>query len=453
MGGSANAFDTPHALLFCLLLTAISASLLMIAIANEDNDAANEAAGSAAEAHLVPPSPPISPVREPTPEKQPASERPPSPSQTPPAQTFMFAKPLVFGWGALVPRPAWVCGVHDCPQPRPDNYLEPEDLDNIISMEDDTTHGGFYVESPVGPDDAPTPTADAAGRAEDPALLTSLSVKIDRCMGRIDSLETELGKSKKIMGGAILTLVSRVKKLEKTVKKRGGTETLALGHDQHAFLLMIGGNSIKKEDPLRRKLIELHVTAIKEKRRNGAALAEIYLKSTQRILLLGVLMSFFLDSDEDEQIGMSRVAADPDSDDETTVKMETVLINCPHFTTSDLVETSWGRREPRKASSASAVHRIVFLSIQLLSALKKGSDFSTPFERNQLSAASFPLRLYTPLSVFGGSKSVTTLTFKGLALIPCLVMRCPRNGYSSTLKEHFFGLSFMLMDLNLSKVS
>ncbi|GKG62142.1 hypothetical protein Tco_0632046, partial [Tanacetum coccineum] len=36
---------------------------------------------------------------------------------------------------------------------------------------------------------------------------------------RIDSLETELGKSKKIMGGAILTLVSRVKKLEKTVKQ------------------------------------------------------------------------------------------------------------------------------------------------------------------------------------------------------------------------------------------
>ncbi|GJX06113.1 hypothetical protein Tco_0194045 [Tanacetum coccineum] len=38
-------------------------------------------------------------------------------------------------------------------------------------------------------------------------------------MGRIDSLETELGTSKKIMGGAILTLVSRVKKLERTVKQ------------------------------------------------------------------------------------------------------------------------------------------------------------------------------------------------------------------------------------------
>ncbi|GKA88570.1 hypothetical protein Tco_0810334 [Tanacetum coccineum] len=44
-------------------------------------------------------------------------------------------------------------------------------------------------------------------------------VGVSWCMGRIDSLETELGTTKKIMGGAILTLVSRVKKLEKTVKQ------------------------------------------------------------------------------------------------------------------------------------------------------------------------------------------------------------------------------------------
>ncbi|GJY84612.1 hypothetical protein Tco_0498638 [Tanacetum coccineum] len=135
--------------------------------ANEDNAAANEAAGSPAEAHLVPPSPPVSPVRDPTPERQPASERPPSPSQTPPAQTFMSEEPLVFG---PAPRPAGYVDPdvlepiifgpqprpHDFvdpdleepvifgPQPGPDNSLEPEDLDNIISMEDDTTHGGFH---------------------------------------------------------------------------------------------------------------------------------------------------------------------------------------------------------------------------------------------------------------------------------------------------------------------
>ncbi|GJY67813.1 hypothetical protein Tco_0470795 [Tanacetum coccineum] len=249
--------------------------------ASEDDAAANEAAGSSAEAHLAPHSPPVSPVREPTPERQPVSERPPSPSPTipetawvvpnpvspvtdwrpwpcvlvhspirdptpepgspptPPAESFIFEEPLVFG---PEPRPAgyvdpdviepiifgpqpsphgyvdpdFVEPIIFGPQPRPDNYIEPEDLDSL--MEDDTTHGGFHVESPVRPDDAPTPTADAAGRAEDPALLTVLSAKLDRCLGRIDSLETELGKSKKIMGGAILTLVSRVKKLEKTVK-------------------------------------------------------------------------------------------------------------------------------------------------------------------------------------------------------------------------------------------
>ncbi|GJU36494.1 hypothetical protein Tco_1184848, partial [Tanacetum coccineum] len=271
--------------------------------ANEDNAAANEAAGSAAEAHLVPPSPPVSPVREPTPERQPASERPPSPSPTPPAQTFSFEEPLVFGpesrpAGYVDPDileqiifgpqprpydyvdPDFVEPIIFGPQPRPDNYLEPEDIDNIISMEDDTTHGGFHVESPVGPDDAPTPTVDAAGRAEDPTLLTSLSAKIDRCMRRLDSLETELGTSKKIMGGAILTLVSRVKKLEKMFKQLRDTRlvvdastaegdvdiqddvdldglsrmaSVALGHDQPAVLSEDVEEHEEEEVPLRCK--------------------------------------------------------------------------------------------------------------------------------------------------------------------------------------------------------
>ncbi|GJS70036.1 hypothetical protein Tco_0702877 [Tanacetum coccineum] len=313
--------------------------------ANEDNAAANEAAGSAAEAHLVPHSPPVSPVREPTPERQPVSERPPSPSPTipetewvvpnpvspvtdwrpwpyvpvhspirdhtpepvspptPPAQTFIFEEPVVFG---PEPRPAgyvdpdviepiiygpqprphgyvdpdFVEPIIFGPQPRPDIYLEPEDLDNISFMEDDTAHGGFHVESPILPDDAPTPTADAAGTAEDPALLTGLSAKLDRCMGRIDSLETKLGKSKKIMGGAILTFVSRVKKLEKMVKQLRDTRLVvdasavegevdiqddidldglsrmastALGHDQSAVPSEDVEEREEEEVPLRHK--------------------------------------------------------------------------------------------------------------------------------------------------------------------------------------------------------
>ncbi|GJU06155.1 hypothetical protein Tco_1122585 [Tanacetum coccineum] len=300
--------------------------------ADEENAAAHEAAGSAAEAHPEPHSPTVSPVREPTPERQPETEwvvpnpvspvtdwrpwpsvpahspiRDPTPvpasPPTPPAQTFIFEEPLVFG---PAPRPAgyvdpdviesiifgpqprphgyvdpdFVEPIIFGPQPRPDNYLEPEDLDNLISMEDDTTHGGFHVESPVRPDDAPTPTADAAGRAEDPVLLTSLSAKLDRCMGRIDSLETELGTTKKIMGGAILTLISRVKKLEKMVKQLRTTglvgdapaaegdvdiqddvdfdrlsrmASAALGHDQPAIPSEDMEEREEEEVPLRRK--------------------------------------------------------------------------------------------------------------------------------------------------------------------------------------------------------
>ncbi|GKF09379.1 hypothetical protein Tco_0043603, partial [Tanacetum coccineum] len=158
--------------------------------ANENNAAADEAAGSAAEAHPVPHSPPVSPVREPSPERQSASERPPSLSPTPPAQTFGpeprpagyvdpdVLEPIIFG---PQPRPSDFVDpdleepVIFGPPPRPDNYIEPADIDNLVSMEDDTIHGGFHEESPVGPNDAPTPTADAAGRAEDPTLLTSLS--------------------------------------------------------------------------------------------------------------------------------------------------------------------------------------------------------------------------------------------------------------------------------------
>ncbi|GKC34833.1 hypothetical protein Tco_1047217 [Tanacetum coccineum] len=105
------------------------------------------------------------------------------------------------------------------------------------------------------------------------------------------------------------------------------------------------------------------------------------------------------------------------------------------------------------AAFASCVHCMFFLSVQLLSTLKKGRDLSAPFDMKRLRAAIFSLRLYISLNVFGCSTSVIAFTFEGLARIPCLVMRCPKNGPSSTPKEHFFGFSFMLIDRNFSKVS
>ncbi|GKF08442.1 hypothetical protein Tco_0042666, partial [Tanacetum coccineum] len=175
--GSANAFDTP------MLAIAAAGDA-----ADEENAAAHEAAGSTAEAHPEPHSPPVSPVRELSPERQPETAwvvpnpvspvtdwRPwpsvpahfpirdttpePASPPTPPAQTSMVEEPLVFG---PAPRPAGdvdpdvIESIIFGPQPRPDNYCEPEEFDNLFSMEDDTTHGGFHVESPVRPDDAPT---------------------------------------------------------------------------------------------------------------------------------------------------------------------------------------------------------------------------------------------------------------------------------------------------------
>nr|GFB02939.1 hypothetical protein [Tanacetum cinerariifolium] len=154
------------------------------------------------------------------------------------SQTFLYEEPIEFG---PVPRPTGYVDPNDIepiffgpqpgpidyvkpdfevpiffgPQPRPDNYVEPEEPDVIISMEDDTIHGGFHVESPVRSNDAPKPTADAAGRAEDPFMLTILFDKLDMCMGCIATLKKDLGTSKQVMGGAILKLVNRVKRLEK----------------------------------------------------------------------------------------------------------------------------------------------------------------------------------------------------------------------------------------------
>ncbi|GJV91862.1 hypothetical protein Tco_1539675 [Tanacetum coccineum] len=94
---------------------------------NEDNAAADEAAGSAAEAHPVPHSPPVSPVRELTPERQSTS-----------------AEPLVFG-----------------PEPRPAGrqlYWSLRTLINSFSWRY-TIHGVFHEESPVGQLMLLTPTA------------------------------------------------------------------------------------------------------------------------------------------------------------------------------------------------------------------------------------------------------------------------------------------------------
>nr|GEU82412.1 hypothetical protein [Tanacetum cinerariifolium] len=66
----------------------------------------------------------------------------------------------------------------------------------------------------------PTIAATAAGGAEDSDALTDLSLKLDMCINRVTTLKNELGVTKKVLGGAVLKLVSRVKRLEGVLQQR-----------------------------------------------------------------------------------------------------------------------------------------------------------------------------------------------------------------------------------------
>nr|GFD15090.1 hypothetical protein [Tanacetum cinerariifolium] len=74
--------------------------------------------------------------------------------------------------------------------------------------------GGDFVSSPQSNEAPQTPAATAAGEAEDSAALTALSLKLDRCLHMVTTLENELGITKKVLGGAVPKLVIRVKRLE-----------------------------------------------------------------------------------------------------------------------------------------------------------------------------------------------------------------------------------------------
>nr|GEX92297.1 putative ribonuclease H-like domain-containing protein [Tanacetum cinerariifolium] len=65
-----------------------------------------------------------------------------------------------------------------------------------------------------------TSAAMAAGGVEVSAALTDLSLKLDKCLHRVTILENELGINKKVLGGAVLKLVTRVKRLEGLLQQR-----------------------------------------------------------------------------------------------------------------------------------------------------------------------------------------------------------------------------------------
>nr|GEX18121.1 reverse transcriptase domain-containing protein [Tanacetum cinerariifolium] len=144
-------------------------------------DGADVVAAGAAAAHdvspppIVPPThstpepssaPQVTPVREPTPVRDPTPVKDPTPVRDP----------------TLVR------------EPTPSPVREP-------TSDSPRPHSPPPRTEEVGPTTSTrSPTATAAGRAEDSAALTALSLKLDRCLHKVSTLENELGITKKVLG-------------------------------------------------------------------------------------------------------------------------------------------------------------------------------------------------------------------------------------------------------------
>nr|GEU39661.1 hypothetical protein [Tanacetum cinerariifolium] len=210
IGSRSSSLDPPPPMMDIAAGNAPAGAAVGDDAADEANVVANYAAGGAAEAPQAPQSPLVSPVREPISKRQPTPERPLSPPPSNPETEWVVSDPVspVAGWRSWPyvhvhfsepespPFPPEQTVLYEEPiefdpvpkQPGPDNYVKPKEPDVIISMKDDTIHGGFHVESPV--------------------------------YGTYCYIGERLGTSKQVMGGAILKLVKRVKRLAKQAHLR-----------------------------------------------------------------------------------------------------------------------------------------------------------------------------------------------------------------------------------------
>nr|GEY10207.1 hypothetical protein [Tanacetum cinerariifolium] len=103
----------------------------------------------------------------------------------------------------------------------PTTSTRPPSLSRQTSFQEDISEGGgAFVSSPKSNEAPQTQAAIAAGGVEDSAALTDLSFKLDRCITRVITLENELGVTKKVLGSAVLKLVTRVKRLEGLLQQR-----------------------------------------------------------------------------------------------------------------------------------------------------------------------------------------------------------------------------------------
>nr|GEX61636.1 hypothetical protein [Tanacetum cinerariifolium] len=196
------------------------APMLVVSTAGDGADAV--AAGAAVVHDVLPPSvppthsfslipgpssaPQSSPIREPTHVREPTPVRDPTPcpvrDPTPDS-----------------PRPP-------SPPPRseevgPTTSTRPPSLTRHTSVHEDiSAGGGDFVSSPQSNETPQTSAATAAGGVEDSAALTALSFKLDKCIHRVITLENEIGVTKKVLGGVVLKLVTRVKRLEGLLQQR-----------------------------------------------------------------------------------------------------------------------------------------------------------------------------------------------------------------------------------------
>nr|GEX31928.1 putative ribonuclease H-like domain-containing protein [Tanacetum cinerariifolium] len=179
--------------------TYASVGTMLVVPAGEDG--ADAAAAGAAITNEVPPPPPPpvtpppddTPVRDPTPIREPTPVKEPTPSPMREPTTFWEPNPEP-------PRPS-----------PPPSY--PLCLTRQTSFIKDISEDGGGVSLPKSNEAPLTTAATAAGGVEDSVALTDLSLKLDRCINK-------LGVTKKVLGGAILKLVSRVKRLEGVPQQR-----------------------------------------------------------------------------------------------------------------------------------------------------------------------------------------------------------------------------------------
>nr|GEV60547.1 hypothetical protein [Tanacetum cinerariifolium] len=193
-------WDGPHMPLLAPMLVVLTGG-----------DGVDAAAAGAATANEVPPPPPPhvtpppdvppthtssstpgqstatqdTPVRDPTPIREPTPVREPAPSPVREPTTFQEPTPEP-------PRPSPL----PCPTMQT-SYIE------------DISEDGGGVSSLKSNEAPPTIATTTAGGAEDSVALTGLSLKLDRCINRVTTLENELGVTKKVLGGVVLKLVSK----------------------------------------------------------------------------------------------------------------------------------------------------------------------------------------------------------------------------------------------------